>query len=352
MQKIQNQTSSNNQQRPSLGRQILAVSAGVATGYAISNVTPFLWMPYEDTFNKNSRLTQQEQEILLIEADRMVEESGISKKGFKGIQVVDISKELGDLFEQKDFKQIEKIPKLKFVYPEKESVETFLSKASKELENIRSNGSLKKRALNWALKTFAPIKILGDALMGSFPNYRALLGQSAQIGIYHPVFEKIHAGKLFSLLHEVGHAINAKKSIISKLPSKISILSTLVLTPMVIINAMFSRKPRKVKKENNNRNNIKKLADFTHKNIGLTIAGLSTPVLLEEAIASHRAIKFANKSKLMPESMKKQHAKGLKIAFASYLIGTVVAATTAKAVVSVKDKVLEHKSKKARSKSK
>lgn len=352
MQKIQNQTFTNNQQKPGLGRQILAISGGVATGYAISKVTPYLWIPYEETFNKNSRFTQQEQEILLIEADRMVEESGISKKGFKGIKIVDISKEFGDLFEQKDFKQIEKIPKLKFVDSQKESVEDFVTNASKELEYIRSNGPLKKKVLTWALTSMAPIKILSNALMGIFPNYRALLGQSGQVGIYHPVSEKINAGKLFSLLHEIGHAINANKSIISKFPHKLSLFSTIVLIPVVIINAMFSRKPQKIKKENDNRNTLKKLADFTHKNIGLTIAGLMLPTLAEEAIASLRAMNFANASKLMPENMKKQHAKGLRIAFASYLISTVITAATAKAVVSVKDKILEHKSKKAPSQSK
>lgn len=352
MTKIQNQNYADKQQKPTLGRHILAVGAGVATGRTIQEVLPYLSKSYLKKFNEKTNYTEFEQEIFIKEADRMVRESGIIKKGFKGIKIIDTSKDLFYLLtlQNNTPKQLEKIPKLSSVDDNKIPINKAYGIRISDIKNLIENGTLKQKLFILAAQIAAPFIKTSNFLIGQRLNNRDLYEGMLNGGMFDPLTNQVQVGKLSTALHEVGHAINTNKNFLTRIPLMLNTSIKLILMPAVILNGMFTRKPKASNSEENKRSKIKKMFDFTHKHIGLTVAGLMLPLLAEEAIASHRAIKFAKTSKLMSEGMKKQHIKALKLAYGTYLLGTVIVATTVKLVVSVKDKILEYKSKKQRAK--
>lgn len=346
---IQNQNYTDKKQKPSLRRHVLAVGTGIATGRLINEAHPFLLASYKKNFFNSFDFKTNEQEIFIKEADRMIKESEIDKKGFKGIKIIDISKDPFywlNLLDNRS-EQLEKIPKLSFVDNNKVPINKAYGLRISDIKNLIKNGTLKQKLFILTGQIAAPFIITSNFLIGQkLINSRDLYEGMLNGGMFDPLTNQVQVGKLPTALHEVGHAINANKNFLTRIPLTLNASIKLILMPAVILNGMFTRKPKALSSEEDKRSKIKKMFDFTHKHIGLTVVVLMTPLLAEEAIASHRAIKFAKTSTLMSEGMKKQHTKALKLAYGTYLFGTVIMAGTTKLVVSVKDKILDYRSKK------
>lgn len=366
------QTDKNN-----FSKTALSLAGGAATGFAVNNGVKYLGKPYYNTCIENlDKFTPEEKEILSQEAQRMVSESGIKEKGFKGFVEIDLLKKDNSTFDYNNTKNHSILHDQKYKTNTSKPIKLSLREKLKqileeEIKTIKEFKNGEKLSVNAAknelesgmfksliygsfgnklkislLAVTAPFKKISDILLGKWKKKD--LNKSIANGCFDPLSNRIFSGKQGSLMHEVGHAINRNKNFLTKIPSNLGLISSFVLIPFVILNALFNKKPQKQSEQTDERSNFKKLRDFTHKHIGLTIAGLMLPTLAEEALASSRAIKFANASKIMSDNMKKQHKKSLKLAYGTYIFTTIITASTAKLVVSVKDKIIEHKSKKVK----
>ena len=351
-----------NNNKSDLPQAALGIAGGAATGFALRKGAAQLTKPYLKTAYKNiDKFTPQDQETFVKEADRMAKEAGIKEKGFAGINYIDTSKnnKITDIEEflkeqLKDFdgskasfkKLMEKIKNLDSpeLNPTKKiSTDKALGKFFGGVIKTVTNGSLEAKLKLIFMAVSSPFSKMADLLTGKFKSKAddVKLIKSLETGAFDPISNRIFTSKPASVLHEIGHAINKNASFLSKIPGELSLVSKVLLIPLAILTAIFTKKPQKTNEEQpKNKSPFKKVKDFVHNHIGLTIAGLFTPILVEEGLASSRAVKFVNASKVLSETAKKQHNKALQIAYGSYLIGTVILASIVKLSVVVKDKIM------------
>lgn len=282
----------------------LGVVAGAASSRLLLEAFKFTNKQYQESLLK-SNFSSLEQEIFIDEADRMVKESGILAKGFRGIEIPGRN-------------TLEKIPKTPLSF-------------TKKLEQV-------------FYRIAVPLDKFSKMLLGVF-------GNTAKDNSYKKAFFSTSKNMVSSefpeaLLHEVGHALDYNKNFITKMLIIIAPISMHVLIPVVIINAMLTKKQNESKKDNKEGNIINRVRNFTHNHIGLTVTTLVVPTLLKEFTASFRAVKFANKSNKMTEIMKQKHTKSLMLAFSTYLIGGALRVLTAEVAVRVKDKIWSYQLKK------
>ncbi len=148
-----------------------------------------------------------------------------------------------------------------------------------------------------------------------------------------------------SIFHELGHATNAHKSVLSKLPLKVQPFGAVAASFMLAISATYN--PYKKKKAKSKfSQKIDSLKSFINKNIGMLSFAALSPVLIEEAQASIRAHKFLSKQPNVSKAAKNAHSKALAIAFSTYIVGTTLEASLAKLAVSVKDRFLKYRANK------
>ena len=352
----------------SLPQTVLGIVGGAGAGLALRKSVVQLSKPYYKTLLENmDKFTPQEKETLMQEADRMVEESDLVKKGFNGINYIDSNKCNIDLKAYKA--KIRKISNTSF--KKSKNLLELIKNYTKALEPLvpkSSNGLSIQEALikhevdfcksvlqgkNVLKIVFSilcfPLAKVSDLLTGKIKDSKLntkKLVEGLKNGCFDPFSNKIFTSKPASVLHEIGHAINRNKNFLTKIPHNLILISKGALIPLAILTAVFTKKPQKSDTEQSkNKGSFEKLKEFVHKNVGLTLAGLSIPLLVEEGLASARAIKFVNASKVLSATAKNQHNKVLKMAYGSYLLQTAVLASVASLAVFVKDKIVEYTTK-------
>ncbi|MEI8388797.1 MAG: zinc metallopeptidase, partial [bacterium] len=217
-----------------------------------------------------------------------------------------------------------------------EKLKQSIKEVSEETIKSINNMSVMKKLTLRSIVLLNKLSDISYLLIGTIPDLKLKIQSGIKYGGYNPSFNYVISGRTGSLLHEIGHAINKNKNFFTRIPLRLKIVSSLVLTPLAILTAMFH------KKENNNPENktfLTKTKDFVKERIGLTIAVLSLLSLVEEVLASLRAFKFTEKSKLMTEAIKKEHNKILLMAFGTYVADAAILTGMAKTAVWVKNKV-------------
>lgn len=364
--KINTPTRQNNESH--LPQTALGIVGGAGAGLALRKSIDQLKKPYFKLFFENAdKFTPQEQDALVQEANRMIEESGIVGKGFNGINWIDANKKSTET----TIKDIinKKLNGFKISKSSTKSISEQIMENLEKLDpsNVNSSGkittneavnkliggtlkavvksSLKDKLTLCFMLITAPISKLANVLTGQFIKKKDenKILESIKTGCFDPISNRIFTSKPASVLHEIGHAINKNTNFLTKIPRHLSLISKGALIPLAILTAIFTQKPKKADAEQTtNKSSFAKLKEFVHNNIGITVAGLSLPLLVEEGLASIRAAKFVNDSDVLSKTTKNQHNKVLKIAYGSYLIGTTVLASVASLTVFVKDKILQH----------
>lgn len=360
----------------------LGIAGGAGAGFALRKGVEPLKKPYFKTFSDTiDKFTPQEHDALIQEANRMIEEAAIKAKGFNGINWIDITKKrkvlsTEDILKSSIEEQFKKELSQKSITEGKakdlwktirNEIERVLEKldppnqnasakisASEAIQKLEAgllkkilNGKFTEKLVLSFLIMASPLAILAELLTGKPIKKNKQLAESVSYGCFDPLSNRIFTGKPASVLHEIGHAINKNSNFMTRLPHNLTIISRMALIPLAILTAIFTKKPKKTQgEETNNKTSWQKFKEFVHNHIGLTVAGLSIPLLVEEGLASARAIKFANASKTLSETVKNQHNKLLKIAYGSYLIGTAVIASAASLTVYTKDKIVDYFNKK------
>lgn len=194
------------------------------------------------------------------------------------------------------------------------------------------------------IPTFAPKNIAEKILGTSSPFIQLEQGKNAIFmpkkalfpGInYHEIIEKNtvllpEKNLLLCGFHELGHAHSANIGKFSKLLFNTRILSKLAL-PIGLIGLLKTKKAPDEKSSNP----IGRATDFIKNNAGkLTVISL-IPMLIDEARASIKGIKFAKEAGLSADLIKKV-IKTNKIAYCTYL--SAVVASSASILVGIKAK--------------
>ena len=329
-------------EQPSPGRKVLGVAGGTAAGFAMFKVSNIPMKAYGKSFFENlDKFTPQEQEQLIDEAHKMAEQSGLKEKGFNGIVLIEQPKI--NLIESIDFNGV----KAEDVEPSKWkrlSVNEALQEIDKGVADKAKNGSFTDKFKIKFSRVAAELQKISQILIGNVRKDN--LKDGIQLGCFESISNKVFGGRASSLLHEVGHAMNRNGTLLTKTPQNLMFISRGLLIPAAIITAVFTLKPKNSESNSDEKSFKTKVKEFTHKHIGLTIVGLSTPLLYEEASASLRAVNFAKKSTVLSDSVKRQHSKALKLAYGSYLLSIGALAGITQVVVAVKDKIQTSKSKK------
>lgn len=330
-----------------LPQTMLGIAGGAGAGLVLRKGVEQLKKPYFKLFFENAdKFTPQEQDALIQEANRMVEESGIAEKGFNGINWIDTYKYSTKSFSEQILENLEGLDPTHSVPTGKISAEEAVQKLKDSIKSVIVKGSLQDKLKIVLVSVTKPLSVIADFLTGKFKTNEDLL-QRLKTGCFEPFSNTIFTSKPASVLHEIGHAINRNTSFLTKIPHNLSLISKGALIPLAILTAIFTKKPQKSDNgQSTNKSSYEKLKEFVHKHIGLIIAGLSIPLLVEEGLASTRAIKFVNASKVLSETTKNQHTKVLKIAYGSYILGTAILASVASLAVFVKDKIIEYTTKK------
>ena len=138
------------------------------------------------------------------------------------------------------------------------------------------------------------------------------------------------------VFHEMGHALNANKSIIGKILQKCRPLAILVL-PVALI-ALFKTKKAPNEKSTGT---FDKVTDFIKNNAGKLTFLTFIPTLAEEALASIKGLNLAKKV-LNPELAAKV-SKTNKIAYLTYLGLALAASVGTYLAVKVKDAIAKPK---------
>lgn len=364
--------------KPTITRNLLGIAGGVTAAYAGEYALSKIRRPYIKHFIKNiNQFNPIDNETLIAEADRMVQESKITKKGFQDITLVKPREmweipgltsfkklKLSDLLTPLDENSIntsfseycmshnparnELYKNCNYVKKQPLAIKDAGNKYRYDIIKTYQTGNTGVKARLWFETITNPLKKISDLMTASYIPYDSKIEAGVTTGMFNLISNNITSGSPNSLLHEVGHAINKNKNILTKFPQTFSTISSKVLIPFVILNALFTNKPKKDENENNNNSIFNKVREFTRKHVGLTVAGLWAPILLEESLATTRAIKFVNKSKAIKENVKKQHNKCLKIAFGTYILAAVSSGALAQLAVFVKDKIVEYKPKQKR----
>lgn len=140
--------------------------------------------------------------------------------------------------------------------------------------------------------------------------------------------------------HELGHGAiyTINKNLAEFLLFSRGKLQKYVLIPTVI-SSLFLKKSD----DENKNGKIKKFRNFLKNNIGTIALAVSAPKLLDEGLASVKAINFL-KNRVTPKQLMNQKIN-LLLSFSTYLSGAVILASALKFGVWVSDKIQEAKQK-------
>ena len=139
-----------------------------------------------------------------------------------------------------------------------------------------------------------------------------------------------------AVFHEMGHAMNYHFSTIGKTLQKLRPLSMLGSA----LIGLYGACTRKSKSKNGEELNSKqKTNNFIRNNAGLLAFGASVPMLIEEAMATVKGQKFADK--LLSKELAANVSKGNKIAYCSYALIGIFSALGAFTAVKIKDSIMK-----------
>jgi hypothetical protein len=136
------------------------------------------------------------------------------------------------------------------------------------------------------------------------------------------------------IFHEIGHSAVIHSNKWGKALAKSSILLPIALTPL-FITALFHKNTD----HKEGASPLQKTKAFIHDNMGkITLAAFS-PMLINEFLASHKAIQFLKKAKeITPEQLKFIKGK-YAIAYSSYIGLTLASLAAIKLGIYIKDKL-------------
>lgn len=142
--------------------------------------------------------------------------------------------------------------------------------------------------------------------------------------------------KEMSLLafHEMGHAINFNKSAIGKALQKIR-PACIYLSAIPVLYGVFTK--QEVAKDNEELSMKQKTKNFFRDNAGKLTFIATLPIIIEEAMASYKGEKIAEK--MLPKELLGKLSKTNKFAFMSYIGMATFAGLGAYAGVKIKDKL-------------
>lgn len=148
-----------------------------------------------------------------------------------------------------------------------------------------------------------------------------------------------------AVFHEIGHALNFHSKITKPLSALriFTQLTTIIpVAPLAILGLGMAGRNKKNEQDNNQ--NKRSILNFVHDNAGKLMLSWWAPVVAEEALASARGIKEANK--YLTKAQTKTHMKNLLYALSTYVLSGVVISALVTAGVWVNDKIVNDKSKK------
>lgn len=136
--------------------------------------------------------------------------------------------------------------------------------------------------------------------------------------------------------HEIGHAVNFNQSGIGKALQKIRPLSIyLGFAPLVY--GAFTKKA--VAKDNEELSTGQKTKNFIRDNAGKLAFLVMVPIVIEEAMASHKGEKIAEK--MLSKDLVQKLSKSNKIALMSYIGTAALAGLGTWAGIKIKDKLVK-----------
>ena len=142
----------------------------------------------------------------------------------------------------------------------------------------------------------------------------------------------------FASFHEIGHSINYNSSAFWGKMQKMRVPAMALAFVPLIYGALTKKSVAKDGQELTKR---QKLNNAIRDNAGKLSFAAMLPVLAEEAMASIRGVKLANK--VLDANLAKHVAKGNCIAYMSYLGGAIALGLAAFAGVKIKDHFIEKK---------
>ena len=143
-------------------------------------------------------------------------------------------------------------------------------------------------------------------------------------------------GIAFASFHEIGHSINANKSLFWKTMQRMRKSGVLISSVLLLYGAFTKNEKSKDGKELSDK---KKANNFVRDNIGkLTFASM-LPMLSEEAMATIRGQKLANK--LLDKKIARYVFKGNALAYSSYLLSAGALALGSNCAVKIKDNLIK-----------
>lgn len=138
---------------------------------------------------------------------------------------------------------------------------------------------------------------------------------------------------LLAVFHEMGHAANLHLSQVGKILQKSR--AALLLTGPISLIALYKDKKAPGEKSNNI---FGKATDYIKNHVAILSALCFVPVVIEEAMASIKGIKFAKEAGLAKDLLNKM-SKSYKVAFVIYAGGALATVGLIKAMVKVKDSI-------------
>jgi len=200
-----------------LVKEAAGITLGAGSAYFIAKGSN---IPLKSYYNKLRSATDQfhssNSNVMIQEAERMVKESGIASKGFRGITIYDVSSEA--------------------------KIRQAIDHYQKTTTTILNNSSIINKIKLSALVILNKFAQIPNLLIGKLPNTKSNVKNLVQHGGFHPFTNSVFGGSTSSLLHEVGHAINKNKNFFTRASSRLSLISSAVLIPLAILTAMFHKK--------------------------------------------------------------------------------------------------------------
>lgn len=136
----------------------------------------------------------------------------------------------------------------------------------------------------------------------------------------------------YTLFHEIGHDLNHNFSKLGLALQKLR-MPALKLAGLVALFGAFTKNAKP--EEGKNMTKTQKAKNFVRDNAGKLSFAITIPVLVEEAMATFKGQKLANK--YLPKDIAKIVSNCNKVAFLTYLLMAATAALTSYSAVKIKD---------------
>ena len=213
---------------------------------------------------------------------------------------------------------------------EKALIDTGLSNKGVKIKYLQRKAD--NISLPQILKVLNPIEQIKDGKNAAFLNKDLKNSITKQLLFPQNMILMPKKDISFAAFHEIGHALNYNFSKAGKILQKMR-------TPMIAIAgfiALYGAFTQNSKPEDGKELDKKQKAkNFIRNNAGNLSAAMMIPILIEEAIATIKGQKLANK--LLSKDMAKIVSKGTKIAYLSYIIAALSLGVSSYATVKIKD---------------